>query len=293
MKFTKLALSSALIAASLTSVAGMQMESFSNKKMQNGYSVELIDQCGVAPEKSVKDFVLFDQTVNRLTGWSHASNIEGLKLSSDNYSAKVVADSTCNNAATYQNVLVKKYANWDAQHVNGIEPQFSADDIKLEQLESIVLELKVSKNKSSIPSKKQISDLYQSYLNADQLAQLDDNKINFGITIFEAGFNDQSTASFNANIYLELDQADYFDQWVRITIPASSLNYFTEQNWGQTSIDPVEFAQTQVLGLRINPETQTGKVVRASISDTFEANTPTETFKEMNVSFKKVAFILK
>ena len=55
-----------------------------------------------------------------------------------------MAASTCNGVPVYQNVLVKKYANWNMQHVNGIEPQFSGDNIKLYQVESIVLEFKVS-----------------------------------------------------------------------------------------------------------------------------------------------------
>tara|TARA_B110000881_G_C18305850_1_gene379401 strand:- start:63 stop:485 length:423 start_codon:yes stop_codon:yes gene_type:complete len=138
-----------------------------------------------------------------------------------------------------------------------------------------------------------VSKLYSSFLNADQLAELDDNKINFGITIFEAGFNDQSTASFNAHIFLELDQTQYFDQWVKVTIPANSLNFYTEQNWGATTIKAEDFADTTILGLRINPETQAGKVVRHSTNDTFDSNTPPEAFKEMNVAFKKVAFVLK
>lgn len=293
MKFTKLAITAALSVASVVSVAQMQKEMFSGKSMQNGYAVEMIDQCGVSSQTSEKDFVLFGGDTNRLTGWSHAAKIDGLSLDAAEYSSEVVAASTCNAVPVYQNILVKKYANWDAQHVNGIEPQFSGDNIKLSQVESIVLEFKVSSNKSSIPSKMDISKLYSEFLNADQLKELDDNKINFGITIFEAGFNDQSTASFNANIFLELDQSDFFDQWVKVTIPAESLNYYTEQNWGATSINPEDFADTTILGLRINPETQAGKVVRHSVSDTFEANTPPEAFKEMNVAFKKVAFVLK
>ena len=178
------------------------------------------------------------------------------------------------------------------QHVNGIEPQLAENELSLKDINSIVLELKVSKEGSNIPASEEIAALYGELLNEEQLAQLDSNKINFGITIFEQGFNDQSTASFNANIFLELDQAEYFDQWVKITIPAASLNYFTEQNWAPTAIDAADFAETKILGLRINPETQIGKVVRHSIADTFEASNPTEAFKELNVSIKTVEFIL-
>jgi len=293
MKFTKLAITAALSMTSMAAFSAMQTEMFSNKVMQDGYSIEMIDHCGVKPSKSSQDFILFDDTLNRLSGWSHAKNVQGLSLNADEYTSEVVPASTCNQVPVYQNVLVKKYANWDTQHVNGIEPQFAQDKVKLSQIDSIVLEFKVSSNKSTIPSKMDVSKLYSSFLDSGQLSELDDNKINFGITIFEAGFNDQSTASLNANVFLELDQSNYFDKWVKVVIPASSLNYFTEQNWGATEIDPADFGDTTILGLRINPETQTGKVVRHNTNDTWESNTPPEAFKEMNVAFKKVALVLK
>ena len=134
MKFTKLAITAALSVASVVAAA----------EMQNGYSVEKIDQCGVSSQTSEKDFVLFGGDTNRLTDWSHAAKIDDLKLDSEEYTSEVVAASTCNGVPVYQNVLVKKYANWNMQHVNGIEPQFSGDNIKLYQVESIVLEFKVS-----------------------------------------------------------------------------------------------------------------------------------------------------
>jgi len=53
MKFTKLAITAALSVASVVAAA----------EMQNGYSVEKIDQCGVSSQTSEKDFVLLVVTL--------------------------------------------------------------------------------------------------------------------------------------------------------------------------------------------------------------------------------------
>ena len=253
--------------------------------------IEIIEQCQSQPATENK-LVLFGGDINRLTGWSHAEKVDGLALQAKEYYAETKADASCADATVYQNVLVKKYANWDMQHVNGVEPKLTDQELFLKDINSIVLEFKVSSEGSLIPTNQQIETTFNQHLSAEQLQQLDASQINLGLTLFEKGFDDQSTASFNANVFLSLDPELYFDRWVRVTIPANSLNYYTEQNWAPTSIDAADFADTQIYGLRINPETQQGKVARHFIADSFEANSPNEIYKELNISIKSVEFTL-
>jgi hypothetical protein len=292
MKIKNLIVLAILSASIIGKANGQEIESTPlQKTSSDGYSVELIGQCGATVSRSSKELILFENEVNRLSGWSHAKYIEGLNSNPSIYTAKIRQDTSCSNIKTYQNILVKKYADWNAQHVNGIEPLFIGDIIKLGAIGSIILEFKVHSEGTEVPTKSMLESLYGNYLNAEQLEALDRNLINLSVTVFEAGFDERSTNTLNGKVNLELDQNLYADKWVRVIIPMGSLDYYTEQNYSKQPVQQSKFRNAKIIGLRINPETHSGKVVRHFIKSTFESNTPPEAFKKMNVSFKKIALV--
>ncbi len=273
--------------------------SYASTEQFDGYSIETMAECGpVLDEAKGNRLVLFHGSTNTLSGWSHINGnneYKSMRWPVADYAISIAnskADKSCGGTNTYQAVLVKKYADWDRQHSNGIEPRFLANRISFGNVDSIVLELKVDAAKTLIPDAAKIKSHYGSYIkDADALNNWDGGKVNLGLTLFEEGAEEQENPSFTAARFIEIDQTKYADQWLRITIKGEQLNYFIEQHWKQTPAALADYAKNTIQGLRINPETRSGKVLRNFVP-TFDASIP-ETFKEMGISIKRLEIRLK
>ena len=98
-------------------------------------------QCGAAETSTSNRLTLFDSQTNRLYGWNHiingAKEFDGLQLAAADYKVSAAngqIDPACANNNVFQVILVKKYADWDRQHLNGIEPQFLYEGITFGQV---------------------------------------------------------------------------------------------------------------------------------------------------------------
>ena len=184
-----------------------------------GYSIETIAKCEPnLDEAKGNTLVLFNGHKNVLSGWSHVKNsaeFKGLNLPLERYgiaTSNSQADKSCGGANTYQAVLVKKYADWDRQHANGIEPHFLSDAIKFGQVDQIVLEVKLNSATSTTPTPAKIKAVYGNHVKGDDaLDAWDAGKANFSITLFEQGWEEQDNPSFTAARFIEIDQAKYAD----------------------------------------------------------------------------------
>lgn len=269
--------------------------------MPEGYTVENIDNCGVNVAASDNAFPIFNNITNLMGGWSHISDTPqyaNLAMEPSAYAFAdfgASADASCNELQSYNAILVKKYADWDAQHSSGLTAEFLAQDIQFGEVDEIVLELKVNSNGSSIPTLAEIEALYGEYLTDTQLANWDHGKINLGITLYAEGHDDQTTATVSGLRIIELDEEVYFDEWVRVTIPADSLYWYSEMSYSRTALATGAWEDGTVLGLRINPETKTEVVLRNFIADDWETLSPApeEMFKEMDISIKNIELRLK
>jgi len=95
---------------------------------KTGFSLQLIDNCGQMEIPTEKSTVIFDNNVNNITGWNHSSPgfsapFDKLNLTGEmdrllyNVPGVTLPDSNCTSLKTQSLVLIKKYANWDKQHV--------------------------------------------------------------------------------------------------------------------------------------------------------------------------------
>ncbi len=260
-------------------------------------SVEIINSCELTPEES-QAFVLFDQNSNSLFGWSHIvdnpDNFPGLKQQTDLYrvdSESVTTDNECANIRVFKTVLVKKYDDWDQQHATGLDTRFPEQGITFADVKEIVLEVKINSEQTFIPSLEEYLSTYKPYTGFDELLEMDRGKVNLGVTIFEENADDQNIETFQGSTFLELNQKELADQWLRVVIPAQSLSYFVQLNYENTEKDLADYLSNNVVGIRINPETGNGRVLRNYISDTFDENVP-KMYKEMGISIRKVAIRL-
>jgi hypothetical protein len=283
-----------------SSVAG-DVESTQTPMNYTSYTVATLDKCGQGIAAGNKTFAIFadydggvqNQSLSSLSisGWNHATNgstteWKNLKLagSTYNFSNSAKVNSSCNGVDTIDMVLVKKIADWDHQHSNGFERNILAHGYKFGDIENLVFDVKINSAKTSIPSVDSIKTTYASYVNAATVDALEDGKVNIGITLGD------STDLAGAIIF-QLDQATLSDQWVRVTIPMSKLSFYQEVNYVRTAKSQADLSNVVIKRMLVVGETKSGAVLRGNINP-WSSSVP-ETFKEMDLSFKKIEFQLK
>jgi len=156
---------------------------------------------------------------------------------------------------------------------------------------AVVLELRLRTADSAIPDARTLAADYGAWLDAGQRERWDGSRANLGLTLFEAGYEEQESPSFTAARIIEIDPVTQGDHWLRITVPIAAMNTFTEQHWMPTPRPVADFADHEVLGLRINPETRSGQVLR-NFRNPLPADAP-EHFKEMAIQLRRVEILLR
>lgn len=298
---SSLAASSADASSSAASSAVAGNESTQAATAYPNYSIAMIDNCGVGISAANKTFTIFadydggvqNQSLSSLnfSGWNHATNgstteWKNLKLAGSNYnfsnSAKV--NSNCNSVDTLDMLLVKKIADWDHQHSNGFERSILAYGYKFGDIENLVFDVKINSAKTSIPSVDSVKTTYASYVNATTVDALEDGKVNIGITLGDS-------TNLNGAIIFQLDQTALSDQWVRVTIPMNKLSFYQEINYNRTPKTLADLSNVVIKRMLVVGETKSGAVLRGNINP-WSTSVP-ETFKEMDLSFKKIELQLK
>ncbi len=261
------------------------------------YTVEALAHCP-GQASPTTDFILFDGSTNLLTGWNQASKkaeFSSLSYKPEAYSIDAngwVASPECAGEKIFSAILVKKLGSWQGSHINGIEPIFERANIRFEDIEAVVLELKLVAGKTHLPDRSAYHQLFAFAATAEQLDTVDTQQYNFGITLFGASFQDQGVATLNSQTLITLDPATQQDQWLRITLPVESMQTYLEKHYAPTAVALADHSAQQAMGLRINPETAAGKVVRHLNSQAWEAGEQPEMFKEMAIELRKVALVL-
>lgn len=282
-----------------------------------GFTLQRIENCGANDVASAKSFVVFDNSVNLITGWNHAGTASYAapydKLSLTSASDRALynvpgitdIDPSCNDTKTQSLVLIKKLADWNAQHSNGIEPSVAAAGRTFADADKIVIELKINSAKTKLQTKAQLKAIYGSTLTDTQYDQLDMGNLAFGISLVNAKpTKEVDMVEFQR--FVELDPAVWADKWVRITIPVDQMDMFTNQPWVRTATTVTAQSATIVDRLRINPEIygsrttdpfKWGNVIRNLLGGPNDAafaalNLP-ETFRELGITVKKIEIIWK
>ncbi len=293
--------SSSEASSSIASSVAAGSESTLAATSYTNYSVAEIENCGVNINAANKTFAFFadydggiqNQSVSSLnfSGWNHATNgstTEWVNLKNAgniyNFNTSAAVNNSCNGVDTINIVLVKKVADWDRQHANGFERSILSYGYKFGDIENLVLDLKINSTKTNIPSASTLKTTYASYVSAATVDAMDAGKVNIGITLHDGG-------NLNAAIIVELDQNTLKDKWVRVTIPVKNLTFYSEVNYVRTNKTLADLSNVVIKRGLFVGETRTGAVLRGNINP-WNASVP-ETFKEADISFKKIEFQLK
>ena len=276
-------------------------ESLQKPIYNSDYSVAIIDNCGHKISIDDKTYSLFSgydntkENINLLnlnfSGWNHASNGSAtewgnLKLPSNDYDFNNIAkvNRSCNNFATLNMILVKKIADWNHQHANGFECNILAQGYKFGDIKNVVFDIKINSAKTNIPSVESLKKNYSRFVDESDIQAMDDGKVNIGITLCD-------NTNLNGTIIIQLDQLTMADQWVRVIIPMNKLLFYQEVNYKKTNKTLEDLKNMVINRILIVGETKNGTVLRAKIAN-WNTTVP-ETFKEMDLSFKKIELELK
>ncbi|MDO8342212.1 MAG: hypothetical protein Q7T48_03340 [Cellvibrio sp.] len=293
--------SSSALSSSTASSTAVLTESTNTPVTYTNYSVATIDNCGQGIAAGDKTFAIFadydggaqNQSLATLnfSGWNHTTNGStsewaNLKKAGTTYNFSTTANAadSCNGVDSINIVLVKKIADWDRQHSNGFERNILAHGYKFGDIENLVVDIKVNSANTSIPSVASLKTTYASYVSAATVDALDEGKVNVDITLHDG-------ANLFGKIIVQLDQEALKDQWVRVTVPMSKVNFYQEINYNRTTKTLADMSNVVIQRMLIVGETKKGTVLRGDINP-WSTSVP-ETFKEMDLSFKKIEFQLK
>ena len=296
-------ISSSAESSSVASSAAAGTESTQTATAYANYSVAAIDNCGVGVSAASKTFAIFadydsgvqNQSLSSLnfSGWNHSTNENAgraewklLKHAGAiyNFSTTAKVNDTCNGTDTINMVFAKKIADWDFQHMNGFERNILAHGYKFGDIENLVLDIKVNSAYTSIPSVASLKTTYASYVSTATIDTLDEGKVNVDITLHDG-------ANLFGKIIVQLDQETLKDQWVRVTVPMNKVSFYQEINYNRTNKTLADLSNVVIQRMLIVGETKKGAVLRGDINP-WSSSVP-ETFKELDLSFKKIEFQLK
>ena len=194
----------------------------------------------------------------QLGGWNHGGSVDQA-FSGEAYSTtpnnKVQNDASCAGSSTWQSTLVKKYHDWDMQHVNGME--FNGMQLPVSSIGTLVVELRLDPTGTKVPTPDTVLAHFQPFMSAADVpwdaakAQaLDNGNATLLLDLAESGAGPE-TRILKAKFKISVPPAD-FGKWLRFEVPASDLEYFFFHNWAPTTIshaDAVATGKTLTKGL--------------------------------------------
>lgn len=216
-------------------------ESFMLAEMSdNGYTIELMENCGHNPQNEETSTVFQDESMEMLAGGGGiASNAypdgqaeiaepwDGLAHDPadpryDLENLQAIEDDSCNGLLTKTGIVVTKYANWHHQHSNEFVPPLLNENKTFGDVKSVVLELKLNSDNTIIPSQEELATIYDDKLAAvheavqASLAQSEENgtdpefspREDIDLTDFDYDRLDQEKAVFAVALQNEATGAD-------------------------------------------------------------------------------------
>jgi len=231
----------------------------------------------------------------QISSWNHARHFNhefvDLTLPAKNYDVNVVQQQDHVEIST---TLIKKLANWQHQHSNGIKVMFLNKAISFSKLTSVDFYLDNAPEQSVIPNKLQLQTRYQNQI-AKQLVdpawfeQLLNEHGVINVTLFGEHNDVAKITTAIASYQLVLNNKH--NNGEAISLPLAAFSLYQQQNWQETQVSLDDIKDEVVVGMLITAETVNGKTLRSYLQDNFEESMP-ESFLELAIKIKNLAITL-
>ncbi len=269
----------------------------------NNIEIAEINNCGSGISSPANSFSLFadydvttqNQTLSNISEWNWIDatatwdNVANTPAAY-NFPSTTTVNTSCNSAETFSTILVKKIADWTNQHATGFKSEtILTEGITFGDIKSLTVDLKINSANTTIPTIASLKTTYApTYVTAEKIDALENGKVNLDITFYQ---KNESLDDYRAKVIFEIDQTTMSNKWLRVTIPASAIYYYLENNYNRTDKTQVDLASVVIKGAIVVAETKRGNTLRNDIT-TWSSSTP-ETFKEVDVTFKKIELNLE
>lgn len=196
-----------------------------------------------------------------ITSWNHLpKNYSPLPLT---YKSE-----TLKNNLAVSITLVRKVANWQAQHATGMKIDVENSTLTFNNLKSFNVDLLIDQINTTIPTSEQAITYFESAIekgtvNPDWLKEMFNEPPVITFTLFGAAHEDQSIASPMASFSMNLDIKKSTST---LTINSEDFNYFWQQNYQETAVSLHDIAGRKIFGLLITLDTANNKTLRSYMS---------------------------
>jgi len=195
--------------------------------------------------------------------------------------------SPCNQPKSLATTLVKKVANWQRQHGNGLEFNLASSNTTFASVGSLHLRLKLNTRHSQLPNNTEVGSALAPFISDEILTDLDDENGYLRFTFYGRNHANTDVATIYGDIILRLSPIEHGDHWLNISIPFSDLSYSSQINYQAQPATTEQLTQEPIKGLLITAETKNGKTLRHYLLDDFPKNAP-EITKEIAIEIEQI-----
>jgi len=244
--------------------------------------------------EKLNDSNVYDVSAKRelISHWNHVATYPQEYPQVKPYHAKQYgltysAQSPCYQPNSLATTLVKKIANWQRQHGNGLEFDLTNSNSTFASVDSLHLRLKLNSQHSQLPNNSDVKSTLAPYISDEILTELDDENGYLRFTFYGRNHADNDVATIYGDIIIRLSPIEHGDHWLNISIPFSDLSYSSQINYQEQPVTAEQLAQEPIKGLLITAETKNGKTLRHYLLDDFPENAP-EIIKEAAIEIEQI-----
>ncbi|GHF01415.1 hypothetical protein GCM10011501_33650 [Thalassotalea profundi] len=238
----------------------------------------------------------YDVSFNDISGWNHISffpqEYKQLRLSSAAY--HIDATELSLNEEKHlevSTVLVRKLANWERQHSNGIKVDLASKGVTFGNFKTFDFELLINEKKSELPYVEEAVNHYLSEINATIIKEqwleellVEPAKITF--TFVGENHNDPqhktATASYS---YLVSD----IDEVVNLKISQEDLTFSWQQHYQEKAASLGDISSENITAMIVTLDTGNNKTLRHYINEAGQHEYPEnieEYFLELGMTLR-------
>lgn len=238
------------------------------------------------------DDILFSE----ISGWNHVSyypeEFKQLRLLSSAYHINATELALDNQKhLEVSTVLVRKLANWERQHSNGIDINLASKNVTFGNFKALDLGLVINAEKSAIPSVDRAVNHFSAEINANIIAEqwleellVEPAKITF--TFVGQGVDGPQTKTAIARYsYLVSD----VDEAVNLSITQADLAFYWQQNYQQQQSSLSDLSSEKIVGMTVTLDTGNNKTLRQYINEAGQHKFPQpmkELFVELDLTIR-------
>lgn len=237
-----------------------------------------------------------DILFNEISGWNHVSyypeEFKQLRLLSSAYHINAT-ELTIGNQKHLEvsTVLVRKLANWERQHSNGIEINLASKNVTFGNFKTLDFGLVINAKKSVIPSIDRAVDHFSAEINANSIDDqwleellVEPAKITFTF-VGEGHGGAQVKTAIASYRYLVSD----VDEAVNLSITQADLAFYWQQNYQQQQSSLTDLSGEKIVGMIVTLDTGNNKNLRQYINEAGQHKFPQdmkELFVELDLTIR-------